>query len=82
MSWGLGGSDANGGVKVVGLGTDHRLSLAQNPAVRGNVARPLATCIRRPIVPHFPEEAKYLPDYATQRVLRWLLTLEAPLSSP
>ena len=42
MSWGLGGSDANGGVKVVWLGTDHRLSLAQNPAVRGNVARPLA----------------------------------------
>ena len=30
-----------GGVKVVGLGTDHRLSLVQNPAVRGNVARPL-----------------------------------------
>ena len=29
-------------VKVVGLGTDHRLSLAQNPAVRGNVARALA----------------------------------------
>ena len=29
------------GVKVVGLGTDHRLSLVQNPAVRGNVARPL-----------------------------------------
>ena len=24
------------------LGTDHRLSLAQNPFVRGNVARPLA----------------------------------------
>ena len=71
-----------GGVKVVELGTDRRLSLAQNPAVRGKVARPLATCIRRPTVPHFPEEAKYLPDYATQRVLRWLLTLEAPLSSP
>ena len=28
--------------KVVGLGTDRRLSLAQNPVVRGNVARPLA----------------------------------------
>ena len=31
-----------GGVKVVELGTDRRLSLAQNPVVRGNVARPLA----------------------------------------
>ena len=35
--------DPNGGVKVVGLGTDHRLPLAQNPVVRGNVARPLAS---------------------------------------
>ena len=32
----------NGGVKVVWLGTDRRLSFAQNPVVRGNVARPLA----------------------------------------
>ena len=30
-----------GGVKVVELGTDRRLSLAQNPVVRGNVARAL-----------------------------------------
>ena len=29
----------NGGVKVVELGTDRRLSLAQNPVVRGNEAR-------------------------------------------
>ena len=35
-------SDPNGGVKVVWLGPDRRLSLAQNPVVRGNVARPLA----------------------------------------
>ena len=27
------GSDPNGGVEVVGLGTDHRLSLAQNPVL-------------------------------------------------
>ena len=40
---GLGVPDPNGGVKVVGVGTDRRLSLAQNPVVRGNVARPRAT---------------------------------------
>ena len=39
---GEGSADPNGGVKVVWLGTDRRLSLAQNPVVRGNVARPLA----------------------------------------
>ena len=31
----------NGGVKVVWFGTDRRLSLAQNPVVRGIMARPL-----------------------------------------
>ena len=36
---GLRGSDPNGGVKVVGLGTDHCLSLAQNPILlAGQVA--------------------------------------------
>ena len=33
--------DPNCGVKVVWLGTDQRLSLAQNSVVLGNVARPL-----------------------------------------
>ena len=35
--------DPNGGVKVVGLGTDHRLSLAQNPLLlAGQIAMLLA----------------------------------------
>ena len=41
------GSDHNGGVKVVGLGTDHRLSLAQNPVLlAGQIAILLASCNR------------------------------------
>ena len=39
--------DPNGGVKVVELGTDHRLSLAQNAVLlAGQIAILLASCIR------------------------------------
>ena len=41
------GSDHNSGVEVVGLGTDHRLSLAQNPVLlAGQIAILLASCNR------------------------------------
>ena len=44
---GLRGSDPNGVVKVVGLGTDHRLSLAQNPVLlAGQIAILLASSNR------------------------------------
>ena len=44
---GLRGSEPNGGVKVVGLGTDHRLSLAQNPVLLARqIAILLASCNR------------------------------------
>ena len=44
---GLRGSDPNGGVKVVGLGTNHRLSLAQNPVLlAGQIAILIASCNR------------------------------------
>ena len=44
---GLRGSDPNGGVKVVGLGTNHRPSPAQNPVLlAGQIAILLASCIR------------------------------------
>ena len=44
---GVRGSDRNGGVKVVGLGTNHRLSLAQNPVLlAGQIAIILASCNR------------------------------------
>ena len=40
-------TDPNGGVKVVGLGTNHRLSLAQNPVLlAGQIAILLASCNR------------------------------------
>ena len=46
-SEGLRGSDPNGGVEVVGLGTNHRLSLAQNPVLlAGQIAILLAACNR------------------------------------
>ena len=39
--------DLNGGVKVVGLGTNHRLSLAQNPILlAGQITILLASCNR------------------------------------
>ena len=42
-----GGQRVNGGVKVVGLGTNHRLSLAQNPVLlAGQIAILLASCNR------------------------------------
>ena len=41
------GEGPNGGVKVVGLGTNHRLSLAQNPILlTGQIAILLASCNR------------------------------------
>ena len=44
---GLRGSDPNSGVEVVGLGTNHRLSLAQNPILLAwQIAILLASCNR------------------------------------
>ena len=44
---GLRRTDPNGGVEVVGLGTDHRLSLSQNPVLlAGQIAIFLASCNR------------------------------------
>ena len=55
---GRGVPDHNGGVKVVGLGTDHRLSLAQNPILlAGQIAILFASSRLRGCDPRSPFQA-------------------------
>ena len=55
---GVRGSDKNGGLKVVGLGTDHRLSLAQNPILlAGQIAILFASSRLRGCDPRSPFQA-------------------------